>query len=505
MNAIELLQRLWMATLAVTAALALVGVLRRPWMRAFGAEQACRLWWLPVLAMLASQLPHTQTMAATAPVWLSVHWQDLPTTSAVAATTSRVPLALLVAWLGGAGLLLGWEGLRQHRFLRRLVRGRHRVSEHEGVALWVLRDATQGPALVGCWRPRIVLPADFEHRFDAGQRALILTHERMHAQRRDLPALMLGLCLRALFWFDPLAWWAVRRLRQDQELACDAAMLRTRIASPRRYADTLLKSQLAPSVRAPIGCAWHTHPVKERITMLKHACPNHVRRAAGALVAALLATGLVGVVYANTSRTGRASVPATDRTAGTEYQLAMVLDIDKQARDGRHDTRADLNLCLRPLQRAKVFVRDVHMVARVRPLSGHRVQLALDVAGKGMDRPASVQLEGMLGQPMRVEMNSDLASAGQDARRIVVDVTPIRGCPARVKVSEKMRKVSVRDAATTVAAKAGYVLDNPEALSTRPVSFKFEAMDGLKAIQLLARVDGKHAVFDGKHVRIEPR
>jgi hypothetical protein len=66
-----------------------------------------------------------------------------------------------------------------------------------------------------------------------------------------------------------------------------------------------------------------------------------------------------------------------------------------------------------------------------------------------------------------------------------------------------MKKVSVRDAATKVAAVAGYVVDNPEALSTRAVTFKFKDMDGRKALKLLARVDGKQAVFKGNHVRIE--
>lgn len=503
MNAIDLLQRLWMASLAATAALAAVGLLRRSWRRAFGAEQACRLWWLPVLAVLASQLPHPSTVMASPPVWLSLHWQDLPAAPVVATTVPRMPLLLLAAWLAGAVLMLGWEGLRQYRFMRRLVRGRLRVSQHEGVVLWLLHVATQGPSLVGCWRPRIVLPADFERRYDAAERALILAHERMHARRRDLPGLLLAACLRGLFWFHPLAWWAVRCLRQDQELACDAALLRTRIASPRRYADTLLKTQLNPPDHAPIGCAWHNHPVKERIAMLKQACPNLVRRSAGAMVAVLLATGLVGTVYANTSKPGQASVSAASEKAGAQYQLSMVLDINDQEAGGDHDTRADLNLCLRSLQHAKVFVRDVHVKARVKPLSGHRMQVALQVTGKGMDKPASVQLAGKLGHPMRVEMTSDGASAGMGTRRIAVDVTPILGCPARNNVSQKMHKVSVRDAATTVAAKAGYVLDNPGALSMRPVSFDFEAIPVQKAMHLLARVDGKRAVFDGNHVRIE--
>ena len=60
MNAIDLLQRLWTATLALSAALVIVAALRTPWRRWFGVEHACRLWWLPLFALIASQLPHAQ-------------------------------------------------------------------------------------------------------------------------------------------------------------------------------------------------------------------------------------------------------------------------------------------------------------------------------------------------------------------------------------------------------------------------------------------------------------
>ena len=41
-------------------------------------------------------------------------------------------------------------------------------------------DPSIGPALVGVLRPRLVLPADFETRFDARERALILAHEEVY-------------------------------------------------------------------------------------------------------------------------------------------------------------------------------------------------------------------------------------------------------------------------------------------------------------------------------------
>ncbi len=502
MNATDLLERLWMATLAATAALAVVGVLRRPWRRAFGAEQACRLWWLPVLAVIASQLPHPATATSSVPLWISVHWRDPTVAPMVPAPVAWIPLAVLASWLVGAGLMLAWEAVRQARFMWRLSRRLQRVAEQDGMALWWLPDSAQGPALVGCWRPRIVLPADFEHRYEAAERALILAHERMHARRRDLPGLLLAHGLRAVFWFHPLAWWAVRRLRQDQELACDAALLRLQVASPRRYADTLLKTQLVPPSPAPIGCAWHTHPVKERIAMLKHVNTGTVRRVSGALIATLLAIGLVGVVYANTAQPA-AVAAGKGAHKGATYQLMMGIDITREDAKGRHARRADMAICTHAGEPAGVKMADMDIEALLHARDKNHVSVTFKVSSSILDGKQSMQLSGPLGRPMHVLFNGSRHADGGQSQRIVLDVTPIAGCPARKSISETMHKVSVRDAASTVAARAGYVLDNPEALSTRAVSFKLEDVEGARALKLLARVDGKQAVFHGDHVRIE--
>ncbi len=388
MTAVDLLQRLWMATLAATAALAVVGLLRRSWRRAFGAEQACRLWWLPVLALLASQLPHPSSLPVLGPVLATVHWQHVPAVATSPATGVWIPTALLSSWLVGVLLLLTWEAACQWRFMRSLAGPQVRRSDYMGISLLHHPHAGQSPALVGCWRPRIVLPSDFRERYDDAERALILAHECMHAQRRDLPALLLGVCLRAVLWFHPLVWWGVTSLREDQELACDAALLSRRLASPRQYAQALLNTHVSSPRHAVIGCAWHHHPVKERITMLKYARPSLVRRGSGTLLVSVLGFALVGTVYANTA---------------------------------------------------------------------HQASTA-----------------------------TSAASASHGVIRSV------------------MKNVSVRDAATKVATAAGFVLDNPEALSTRAVTFKFKDMDGRKALKLLAQVDGKQAVFNGNHVRIQP-
>jgi beta-lactamase regulating signal transducer with metallopeptidase domain len=188
MSAIDLLQRLWTATLGLSAALTIVAALRIPWRRWFGVEHACRLWWLPPLALIASQLPHAATQAAIVrvPVMLTLA-APVPSTPAFAATNMDWRAVLVILWLVGTCALLLLAIARQWRFLRTL-RGAERVPPiaAQGVAEIVrVHDAATGPALVGAWRPWLVLPGDFETRYDERERALILAHEAMHARRRD--------------------------------------------------------------------------------------------------------------------------------------------------------------------------------------------------------------------------------------------------------------------------------------------------------------------------------
>ena len=327
---VDWLGRGWLLALAFTASGLIVMALRKPCRRLFGAERAFHLWLLPPLALLASQLPH----AVAAPV---VTWSPVVSaiTSAAIVSPAQATASGVVGWRGWivllwslgslASLLLAAFG--QARYRVRLYGASTSIDARSGRPILHALDTDVGPALVGVWRGRIVLPADFECRYDAIEQQLILAHETTHARRHDGLWCLLAQLAAALFWFHPLAWWALVALRHDQELACDAAVLREHGAQRRSYANAMLKTQPAMFV-LPVGCPWSPrHPVTERIAMLKLPQPDLFHRRAGGVLVAVLAIGVTGAVYAAT--------PAPSAETG-------------QARADRYTLKVDVALGDRP-------------------------------------------------------------------------------------------------------------------------------------------------------------
>jgi TonB family protein len=164
------------------------------------------------------------------------------------------------------------------------------MGEHRGAA----------PFVLGSLRPRIVTPADFEARFAGEARGLILAHERVHLDRGDATINGLVAVLQCLAWFNPLVHLAAQRLRVDQEIACDAAVLARRPEARRLYAETLLDAALTPRL-VPFGCHWPAagaHTLKERLTMLNAAPASPLRRRLGVALVTVIAAAGAGAVWA---------------------------------------------------------------------------------------------------------------------------------------------------------------------------------------------------------------
>jgi carboxyl-terminal processing protease len=169
---------------------------------------------------------------------------------------------LLLIWIGGIMVAL-WPltvGLVNTRRLRRLssplVEGPapgllRALSADLGLKRKVALLQYQRGILPMTWgiiRPIILLPPEGT-QWAADRLRVVLLHELAHVRRLDCATLVLAQFVRALYWFNPFAWLALRRLRLEQERACDDLVLGSG-ARATDYAHSLLTILAAAPARA---------------------------------------------------------------------------------------------------------------------------------------------------------------------------------------------------------------------------------------------------------------
>lgn len=490
----------WFLLLAFTVATLLVLVLRRPLRHLFGSVNAFQLWLLPVVAMLVSQLPHKTVVQF---VELSQMTQALaPATNALAQTSNGSAVdwrvIVLMIWVAGTIVRAGASAWKQSRYRHRLKDATKLETPASRWPIVQARNADIGPALVGAWRPRIVLPVDFQNRYDAAERMLILAHETMHARRRDSWWSLLAEIIVAVFWFHPLAWLALAAFHHDQELACDAAVLAEHGAQRRTYANAMLKTQTGV-IPLPVGCSWSSrHPLTERISMLKQPAPGRLASRTFRIAVVALASALSLAVYA-----GSSSAPAA--LLANELQLNMTIDFQTQDTTHTIDDKAKLALCVKPGETGTIKSRDWNIEATATPRNGDIVtRLSVTDIRRESASPA-IEVISQLGDTV-----SWIKDAPDRKTNLYnVHVTALAGCVGAYNntagsITQNVKDTSAQVAANMIAAKAGFELENASALGDGKLAFNFQDIPAPIALQLVAKVAGMNAVFDGKKVRFVP-
>lgn len=273
------------ATVLLSVALLAVLALRGAWRRCFGAANVMLLWLSVPATLLALFVPAPvrrveggsfTTLAAEG----ATPPPTMPGTLSEPVVAFSLSELLVAGWLAGAVVLTAYLALSQWRYRRSLGR-----LEKLPDGSYRSQFIHTGPALVGALRPRIVVPADFHQRYTPRQQSLILSHERCHLRRGDAQLTLLACVVRCLFWFNPLVHLASTSFRIDQELACDAAVVRAQPGARREYAEAMVSTHFAPAQPA-VGCTWLTgDPLRRRVTMLYTRQPGKIQLLAGTVLA----------------------------------------------------------------------------------------------------------------------------------------------------------------------------------------------------------------------------
>lgn len=272
-----------------------------------------------------------------------------PSAEAAASTTPGAATAwpwnaAAIVWALGLLAVTARWGVREVRLRRRL---RDAAPVTDRLVLATLDEARRragvgaevpvlesrriaAPALHGTLRPRILLPAGAAEALGGAALSHALLHELVHVRRRDGATRLLARLAAAVHWFNPAAWYALRRLEAECELACDAAVL-ARLGERERigYGRTLLHAATLGSPgsgnvdggfeRAVTALPLSTHQtLKRRIQMIaRYRSPSRTRLATLCLAALVLAA--VALTDAPLSA-GPAPAPQAPETAEPNQQ-----------------------------------------------------------------------------------------------------------------------------------------------------------------------------------------
>ena len=98
---------------------------------------------------------------------------------------SALMMVALAIWVCGAALFLGWHIARYIAFSRALMAGAQPLFNRDDVHI-AMSDAVTSPIAFGIFGKTIIVPADFDQRFNAVEQRLAIAHEVTHHARRDL-------------------------------------------------------------------------------------------------------------------------------------------------------------------------------------------------------------------------------------------------------------------------------------------------------------------------------
>ena len=186
------------------------------------------------------------------------------------------------------------------------------------------------PMATGVFCHAVLLPRETEE-WSTALRRHVLIHELAHVKRRDVLQHLISSVATALYWFHPLAWYGMRQMRLEREIACDDCVLMAGEPACDYAAELVGIARQMKGISTPWAvCMASGSTLEERVrAMLDRArshSPMSARAARSLLIVGLSAIGLLAAVEPGASSVHR---PA----AQSESEVPPVADSSPSKED----------------------------------------------------------------------------------------------------------------------------------------------------------------------------
>lgn len=217
--------------------------------------------------------------------------------------------------------LIGRFASRDQKLRQKLQTELDLLSAEHGIRrapVVVLTDAVDAPALTGWIRPRILIPSGAVTGLSDRQIRLVLLHELGHQRRRDVAINWILCFVQAVHWFNPIVWWAFRRIRIEAERATDEwVLLRDRAGRPADYGETLirlLESVAGQERRFPgvVGVLESRQTLRSRIEAIRRFRGRRKRWLGAVSIMLLLGLSAIGLTQPPIAEPATPTKPSSD-------------------------------------------------------------------------------------------------------------------------------------------------------------------------------------------------
>jgi len=195
----------------------------------------------------------------------------------------------------------------------------------------------QAPAVVGWFRPVVLLPVSALMGLSASQLELVIAHELAHVKRLDSFVNLFQITAETLLFYHPAVWWLSKRIRAERENCCDDVAISVcgNAVEYARALATMAEWQSAPA----LAMASNRSPLAERVArLLGVAKLDRGARSAGiagsmlCLCASVLAGNALFGARGNKVTVDQSPAPVVQQVSPEDHGAAIVVRPEKPLR-----------------------------------------------------------------------------------------------------------------------------------------------------------------------------
>lgn len=245
---------------------------------------------------------------------------------------------LMAVWLAGVLAVALWSVGKFHRVIC-IARGEAGGGQLAASLLPALAGAARklhlrrlppivvsprvgSPAVIGPFRPMLLVPAQGAEHLSTREAEHIFLHELAHIKRGDLKVQALCLLIQICYWFNPFLWFVQCRLQHLREICCDTTVARILKDEVAQYRQTILGTArwllTKPSDHAVglLGLVENRSRLLARLSWLERMPQRHYRLRLAATLAIVLLTSASVLPMAQAGHGQTGVSPESNETAG---------------------------------------------------------------------------------------------------------------------------------------------------------------------------------------------